>query len=341
MRKTTRWTGCPVLFLLMWAPTAYAQQFAEWTTPVNVAQANSMGGNEKMNPFLSKDGLSLYFTCNNCPGGYGGYDIWVIQRTSVDAPWGTPQNLGPTINSASSEVGPALSVDGHRLYFASNRPGGLGGNDIWVSRRHNQRDDFAWRTPENLGDGVNSAANEAAPTLFEDDHTGVTTLYFASDRPNGLGGTDIYASTLQEDESFGPAALVEELSSSANDANPSVRRDGLEMYLNSNRAGSILNPLNNPSVDIWVSTRASTSDPWSQPVNADPLGFLGLNTNKHEGGPELSFDGTTLYFHAAQRPGNVGVGCPNLGTCLLNIWVTTREKLHQPRDKKGRGPGKE
>lgn len=315
------------LFALL--PIASAQQFSDWSAPVNITTVNAMGGNEKTDPFLSKDGLSLYFVCNNCPGGYGGYDIYVAQRASLDAPWGIPQNVGPAINTADSETTPALSVDGHRLYFTSTRTDGIGGGDIWVSRRHNKRDDFAWRAPENLGAGINTVANEAAPTLFEDDSTGITTLYFQSDRPGGLGGTDIYASTLQEDETFGPAVLVGELSSSVNDGNPSVRRDGLEIYLNSNRDGSLLNLQNKPSVDIWVSTRASTSDPWSIPVNADPLGLLGLNTNKHEGGAELSFDATALYFHAAQRSGNVGVGCPGAPTCYLNIWTTTREKLRQ------------
>ena len=83
----------------------------------------------------------------------------------------------------------------------------------------------------------------------------------------------------------------------------------------SNRPGSIPNVLGNPSFDIWVSTRASTSDPWSTPVNVGPL----INTNRHDGHPALSFDGTTLYFFSAGRAGNVSP--------LFDIWVSTRTKL--------------
>ena len=314
------------LFLaLVWAPGTQAQQFSDWSAAVNLGPiVNSTV--EETDPFITKNGLSLYFSSPR-PGGYGGYDIWVSQRASVDDPWGPPQNLGPTINTAASEGRPLLSVDGHRLYFTSDRPGEYGGNDIYVTRRHNKRDDFAWRTPENLGPGVNSFASDHNGSLFEDDETGATTFYFESDR---LGTFDIFASTLQADETFGPAVLVEELSSPANDRRPMVRRDGLEMFLVSNRPGSILNPVGASSLDLWVSTRTSTSDPWSPPENVDPFGAKYINTRMHEGGPGLSFDGTILYFHAARRLENAGVGCPSTPsapTCLFDIWMSTRTKL--------------
>jgi hypothetical protein len=107
--------------------------------------------------FISKKGLSLYFTSATCgsdpspPGcrpGFGGWDIFVCQRATVNDPWGPAQNLGPAINTPYNEGAPSLSVDGHRMYFASNRPGGFGGNDLYVSRRHDKRDDFGWQPPE-------------------------------------------------------------------------------------------------------------------------------------------------------------------------------------------------
>ncbi len=326
-----RWIACIGLALLTLLPLADGQQFSQWSVATNLEPVNLIAGNEKVDPFLSKDGLSLFFGCRNCPGGYGGYDLYVAERASVTEAWGMPQNLGPDVNTAYDETAPALSMDGHRLFFNSDRPGGFGDADLWVARRHNKRDNFHWRTPENLGAGVNTSANESAPTIFEDERTGETTLYFHSRRPDGLGGIDIYASTLQPDETFGPAVLVEELSTSADDNNPSVSRDGLELYLTSNRPGSLPNAKGLPSYDIWVSTRASTAEPWSTPVNADPTGALRINTGRHDGGAELSFDGTTLLLHGAQRPENHGVGCAvYAATCYFEIWVTTREKIPAP-----------
>jgi hypothetical protein len=297
-------------------------KFSPWSAPINLGPPVNSAFAEQ-NPFISKDGLSLYFTCFNCPGNIGGSDIWVSQRASANDPWGTPQNLGPNINTSAGESGPALSSDGHRLYFVSNRPGGFGGNDIYVSRRQNKRDDFAWQPPVNLGSGVNTLADEQGPEYFEDDKTGIITLYFVSNRPGGLGGSDIYASTLNEngdEETFGPAVLVRELSSPFNDQGPSIRRDGLEIFLGSDRPGSILPAPGLPSQvgDLWVATRASTSDPWSTPVSLGPI----VNSEFIDAGPALSFDGTELYFHSPFRSGNVGGP-------MFDIWVTTRTKLKE------------
>jgi hypothetical protein len=322
--------GLSCLFVLAFALVLAADdplQFSDWPAPVNLGPPVNSAFAE-VDPFISKDGLSLYFSCQNCTGGYGGFDLWVSERASVHDPWGAPQNLGPTVNTPYTEGSPALSVDGHRLYFTSDRPGGFGGSDIYVSRRHNKRDDFGWQFPENLGSGVNSSANDAQPFIFEDDASGIITLYFASDRSGGLGGNDIYASTLQWDETFGSAVPVVELNTSSNEQGVTVRRDGLEIIFVSNRPGSILNRQGVPSYDLWVSTRESTADPWSPPVNLDPSGIIGINTGRHDGGPSLSFDGTALYFHAAQRAGNLGVGCPDAATCYFDIWMTTRAKLH-------------
>jgi hypothetical protein len=293
-------------------------QYSEWSAPVNLgAVVNSPP--EDMAPFISPDGLSLYIQRPAMAGGYGGWDIWVAQRASVDEPWGAPQNLGPTINSPYNEGNPVVSLDGHRLYFDSNRPGGFGDGDIHVSRRHNKRANFAWQPAENLGPGVNTWADEHRGIPFEDETTGVVTLYFASNRP-GLGDHDIYASTLQPDETFGPAVLVEELSSYAADRHPNIRRDGLEFYFMSNRPGSIPNAQGNPSYDVWVSTRTSTAEPWSEPVDVTVV-----NAPTHDGGPSLSFDGTTLYFFSA-RPGNV-CGAPPPFPCRVDIWMTPRATL--------------
>ena len=299
-------------------PTAYVgggYPTGVWSAPVNLGPPVSTAMVEQT-PAISQDGLTLYFFCSrplsagggSCPGGLGGIDIWFSQRVSVDDPWGPPQNLGPTINTAYDELFPELSRDGHELYFASNRPGGYGGSDLYVSRRSNKHDDLGWQTPVNLGAGVNTNANERGPAPF--DH-GVkkTTLYFHSDRTGGPGGNDIYAATLQRGKTFGPAVLVPELSTLFTDQGVSIRGDGLELFLSSNRPGTL------GSNDLWISVRSSTRAPWSTPVN---LG-AGVNGAFTEAGPEISDDGTALYFHS-DRPGSLS----------FDLWVTTRSGTPSP-----------
>ena len=79
---------------------------------------------------ISTDGLLLYFVSDR-PGGYGEYDIWVTRRASLSDSWGPPVNLGPTVNSSSSDGGPSISADGSTLFFHSKRPGGFGEAGLW------------------------------------------------------------------------------------------------------------------------------------------------------------------------------------------------------------------
>ena len=285
-------------------------RFSDWSAPANLGpMVNS--DQADMNPEISKDGLSLFFWSNR-PDGTS-VDVWVSQRTAVDAPWGAAQHT--TVERANA---PALSPDEHRLFFNSAQPGGLGGQDLWVSRRRDRRDDFGWQAPVNLGDVVNTSANEVAPVLFEDDLTGTLTLYFASNRPGGPGGNDIYAATMLPDGSFGAPVLIAELSTSSDDTPGDIRRDGLEMFIASSRPGSV------GGIDLWVAVRASPSDPWSTPVNLGPV----VNSTFNEGGAVLSRDGTALYFHSnANRPGAIGHCFGEPGPCFFDNYVTTRRKL--------------
>jgi WD40-like Beta Propeller Repeat len=293
-------------------------QYSPWAVPVSLgATVNTVSA--EFYPFVSKDGLSLYFSSDR-PGGFGGWDVWVAQRFTTDEPWGPPVNVGPGVNTPYDESAPTISIDGHLMYFQSNRPGGVGNGDLYLTRRHNKRDDFGWQAPQDLGSGVNSAFNEAAPAIFEDDSTGTITLYFSSDRPGGPGpvgpsgpgvngqqGSDIYASTLQPDETFGSPWLVSELSGPSLDRRVLIRRDGLELFLTSNRAGGI------GLMDIWVSTRGATTEPWSAPTNLGPL----VNGTGPDAGAAVSFEGTTLYFQSVR---------PWPSSAFYDLWMTTRQK---------------
>ena len=278
-----------------------APRFSEWSPPVNLGPVNS--GSNDAGPALSRDGLSLYFQSNRT-GGFGANDIWVTQRDSREVAWGVPVNLGPTINTASNEDAPSFSRDGHTMYFNSDRPGGFGFRDIYIARRTHTRDDFGWEEPVNAGPGVNSAFMDAGPSYLENGEAGTPLLYWGSTRPAGV--YDIYVSALDADGSWGPADLVPELSSPQSDQRPSVRFDGLELFLHSDRLGSI------GLADLWVSTRETTFDPWSAPIN---LGAT-VNSPSIDQQPFITSDRETLFF-ASDRPGGFGT---------LDLYVTTPEK---------------
>ena len=95
--------------------------------------------------------------------------------------------MGKPINTAYRETQPSITPDGRTLYFASDRPGGKGNHDIWVSYKDSADH---WTVPENLGDSINSSGTEMSPFIHPDNQS----LYFSSDGLIGLGGYDIFVS---------------------------------------------------------------------------------------------------------------------------------------------------
>jgi hypothetical protein len=281
-----------VLALLGLHPAADGQRFSEWSAPVNLGPTLNTAYTEA-GVFITRDGLSLYFSSDR-PGGAGNLDLWVSERARVEDSWGAPRNLGSVINTTFSDTTPAVSVDGHWMFFASNRTGGVGDLDLYVSRRHTNRDNLGWQTPVNLGEVVNSMWSDRGPTLLDDEATGTYTVYFSSTRRPEAERfyEDIWASTLQRDGTFGPPVRVAELNSETFDNVPAIRKDGLEIFFSSQR-GHIGN------TDIWVSTRESTLDPWSEPKSLGPI----VNSDVLDFRPGISFDGTALYFHSARDGG--------------------------------------
>jgi hypothetical protein len=281
----------------------------EWTAPVNLGEVVNSPYAEFL-PALSKDGASLYFVSDR-PGGAGGEDLWVTRRARRDQPWGTPVNLGSALNTAFNERSPELSRDGHLLFFATNRPGGSGDFDIWVSWRAHTHDDFGWLPPVNLGPGVNGPAGDFGPNYFANDDLGVPILFFASNRAGGMGGADIYRSELLPSGSFGPAAPVVELNSPQGDFRPSIRADGLEIVFDSNRPA----PPDLPGMglrDLWLSTRTSPAAPWSTPTSLGPV----VNGPFNDYLATLSPHGDTLVL-VSDRPGGFGGN---------DLYVSTRSR---------------
>lgn len=253
-------------------------------------------------PGLTPDGKSLYFSSNR-PGGVGLADLWVSQRANKNAAWTAPVNLGPTVNSTGVDSVPSFSRDGRWMFFSSDRLGGLGSNDIWVSFRANPSDDFAWQTPMNVGAPINTAFFDAGPALVEDGNTDI--LYFNSDRPGGLGGHDFYTSVRRKGGSFESPVLVSDLSSATSDQRLTIRKDGREVFFLATRAPSA-------GFDLWTSTRDDRDSTWVLPTILSSA----VNSASNDFQPTLSRDALTLIF-ASDRPGGLGQS---------DLYMTTRMK---------------
>ena len=295
---------------LVATPVGASPRFGEWSVPVNLGPIVNSANNE-FGPAITPNGLSLYISVFS--PAKGDEDIFVSHRQKPTAPWGIPVSLTP-INTTANERVPAFSHDGLVMFFASDRGGGSGATDIWMTRRNNPRDDFGWGPPVNLGPGVNTAAGEAGPTLFEraggdDEDANDSGAVLIFNRDPGTG-QDLYMSVRGRDGSFGVATAITELNTPFTDARATIRSDGLEIFFFSNRTGS-------RQADLWTATRSRAGDPWSAPVNVGPV----VNSAFGEIQPYLSRDARTLFF-ASNRPGS------NNG----DIWMTTRAKAGQPDD---------
>ena len=159
----------------------------DWGTPVSISANINTEDNEGTST-ISADGRQLIFT--SCLGrkGFGSCDLF--QSKKIGDEWTVPVNMGAQINSAAWESQPSLSSDGRILYFVSDRRGGQGGRDLYLSY---QMDDGKWTKAENMGAIVNTGFDEFSPFI----HSNGRTLYFASDGRPGFGGYDIYKTEKQ------------------------------------------------------------------------------------------------------------------------------------------------
>ncbi|HMU23832.1 MAG: OmpA family protein [Bacteroidetes bacterium] len=140
---------------------------------------------------ISQDGEWLVFTGCNYPEGLGSCDLYISYKTK-SGKWTEPQNLPGVINSEFWESSPCLSPDKRDLYFSSNRTGGFGGKDIWVSH---QNANGRWTEPVNLGPVINTSSDEGCPFIHADNQT----LYFNSNGHAGYGATDLFLSRKKDD----------------------------------------------------------------------------------------------------------------------------------------------
>jgi len=216
-------------------------------------------------------------------------------------------NLGPVVNSRVEDAGQSISADGLTFYFSSNRTGGSGNYDLWITTRATTNDD--WSEPENLGAVVNTSYLETSPCLSADGLSlffcdGVWHLY--DPRPGGMGKCDIWMTRRQTPDDLWqtPENLGSSINTSAHECDPSLSIDGLSLFFDSDRSGG------RGSQDLWFATRASISDSWNTPTN------LGSNINSSavDAFPSLSADGLTLFF-MSDRTGD------------YDLWMTRRTSI--------------
>jgi len=239
-----------------------------WTTPESLAAPISTDYLE-VEPWLGPAGDKLYFNSNrpfargdSLPGlalyvnvvgvlsgelgmtplgGVGQDEIWVSHLT--DGRWSQPRNLNdvpgePRVNTEFMDHCLAFSADGSEAFWTSTRPGGLGGNDIWTSRRI----DGAWTEPENLGPAVNSPTSEHHSIPSPDRRS----LHVTSDRAGGFGGDDMYVATRGSDGAWADLVNVgPQLNGSGSDRCAAWTPDGTVFLFDSDRPGGF------GSKDLW------------------------------------------------------------------------------------------
>ena len=290
--KTTRMLVIIVLALGLAIEVANAD--FTFGTPTNLGPTvnssySDMGGN------ISTDGLMLFIESSRPPGTEAFWDMWATTRTSTENPWGAAVNLGPPVSTSHDDFAGYISADGLEFYFSSDRPGGSGGSDIWVTRRATR--DAHWDPPVNLGPAVNTAAHEWCGSLSVDG----LELYIDSTRSGGFGDHDLYVNRRPtRNDPWGAAVnLGPAVNSASSEIAPDISADGLCLFFSGNITG--FRPVGIGGADIWVTTRTTQDDEWSIPTN---LGAT-INTEAHDICPRVSSDGSWLYF-SSTRPGGLG-----------------------------------
>ena len=212
----------------------------------------------------------------------------------------------PTVITTNPASGPSISTNGLTLYVHALEASY--NYRIWVNTRETIHDDFPDETAI-YSSPPNSAYSDSTPDISADD----LTLFFNSYRPGGSGGSDIWLTTrATADEPWSePVNLGSAINSIYYEGHPSISSDSLSLYFVSDRPRTG----GEQDRDIYVSTRATINDLWSEPVNLGPI----INSPSRESGVDISSDGLTLFF-SSWRPG-YGED---------DIWVTRRVTTDAP-----------
>jgi WD40 repeat protein len=251
--------------------------FEGFGTPELVSTGLASPGNP-FGPSLSTNGLQLYFSVL-LPGSE---QIYTASRESRTV--GTFSNASELLatNTAALEGSPFISFDDRRLYFFSDRPGGVGGRDIWFSERAGADLPFAPAQP--LG-GVNTLSFEHLPWLAADE----LSMLFVSSRPTGLN-SDLWSATRPgTDMGFDAPVNVAELNSTETEGRAALSSDGLSVIFSSDRPGGL------GDADLWISSRPTATSPFSVPRN-----LVQANSNADDLDVAVSSDEQEIFFASAR-----------------------------------------
>lgn len=178
---------------------------------------------------VSSNGNLILFTACNRPSGLGSCDIFYSFLNNGQ--WNTPSGIGAPINSTDWDSQPSISSNGMAILFSSNRPGGKGGNDLYISylNKSNQ-----WMEPQNLGSTINTPSDEGSPFLHADGRT----LYFSSNGHPTVGGKDLYVSRLSDEGTWStPENLGYPINTEGDESSIYVSLDGKSAFISSERTG--------------------------------------------------------------------------------------------------------
>jgi outer membrane protein OmpA-like peptidoglycan-associated protein len=203
------------------------QKGETWSPPESISPLINSINNEGT-PTLSADGRTLVYTVCQGRAGYGSCDLYISHKTGNA--WSEPQNIGPVVNTRAWESQPALSADGRRLYFVSDRKGGMGRRDIWCS---DLGDDGEWKPPYNLKT-INTPFDEASPFI----HANGLSLFFASEGHLGLGGYDLFVADSTATGWSNPQNLGYPINTSDDQAALFVSANGAHAYYSQEQAAS-------------------------------------------------------------------------------------------------------
>jgi outer membrane protein OmpA-like peptidoglycan-associated protein/tetratricopeptide (TPR) repeat protein len=179
---------------------------------------------------VSQDGDWLFFAADIAGAGLGDFDIY--KSIYTPAGWSEQENLGDSINTDFWESSPAISPDKRALYFSSNRPGGYGGRDLYVSYL---KPNGHWTEAVNMGPSINTAGDELAPFIHADNQT----LYFTSDGLPGYGGSDLFVLKKISNGKWGtPENMGYPINTIENEGSLAVAADGYTAYYASDREDS-------------------------------------------------------------------------------------------------------
>jgi Tol biopolymer transport system component len=294
-RRPAIWTVSIVT--LACASAVGAKNWGDWSAPANLETLP--GSSAALNtPAIdgcasqSPDGLTLVFNSSRT----GNHDLYMATRQNTSEGFGTPVPLPAPVNTPANESC-ATIANGHRLYFSSDRDDPA--YDIYVTRLGPD----GWSEPENLGPNVNTASWLDESAAFYEDEDGRQVMLFSSRQAGGAGDGNIYQSI-----EGGPKSLVAGgANSSASDNRPSVTRDGLTIFFDSTRTGSLGGP------DLYYATRSNTSEPFGPAIHLQSLSSPAFDARA-----SISKDSSFLTF-ASTRPGGESPA--------PDMWFATREKI--------------